>query len=100
LLLVDVFLEDVAEDIGIDLVVGAERAFVQMPLVLVEIIEDALERFVGNLDVLAVAFGLFNSCTSNRPPLRYGMLPSSFSRSGARSLRRLPKPSWNSRSRK
>ena len=59
LFLVDVFLEDVAEDIGIDLVVGAKRAFVQMPLVLVEVIEDALEGFVGNLDVLAVAFGPF-----------------------------------------
>ena len=30
-----------------------------MPLVLIEVIEDALEGFVGNLDVLAVAFGLF-----------------------------------------
>ena len=59
LFLVDVFLEDVAEDIGIDFIVVAERAFVEMPLVLIEIIEDALERFVGNLDVLAVAFGLF-----------------------------------------
>jgi hypothetical protein len=59
LFLVDVLLEDVTEDIGIDLVVGAERAFVQMPLVSVEIIEDALEGLVGNLDVLAVALGLF-----------------------------------------
>ena len=36
-----------------------ERAFVEMPLVLIEVVEDALEGFVGNLDVLAVAFGLF-----------------------------------------
>ena len=37
LFLVDVFLEDVAEHVGIDFVVGAERAFVQVPLVLVEV---------------------------------------------------------------
>ena len=38
LLLIDEFLEDVPENIGIDLVVLAERALVKMPLVLVEVI--------------------------------------------------------------
>ena len=52
LLLVDVLLEDVAEDVGVDLVVGAQRALVEVPLVVVEEVEDALERLVGNLDVL------------------------------------------------
>jgi hypothetical protein len=32
LFLVDVFLEDVAEDVGVDFVVLAERAFVEMSL--------------------------------------------------------------------
>ena len=57
--LVDVFLKDVAEDIRINFVVGAQRAFVQMPLVLVKVIEDALEGLVGNGDILTVALGLF-----------------------------------------
>jgi hypothetical protein len=52
LFLIDVFLEDEAQDIGIDFVVGAERAFVQMPLVLIEVIEDALEGPVENLNGL------------------------------------------------
>ena len=47
LLLVDVLLEDVAEHIGVDLVVGAQRALVEMPLVLVEEVEDALEGSSG-----------------------------------------------------
>ena len=51
LLLVDVLLEDVAEHVGVDLVVGAQRALVEVPLVLVEEVEDALEGLVGNLDV-------------------------------------------------
>ena len=59
LFLVDVFFKDVAEDIRINFVVGAQRAFVQMPLVLVKVVEDALEGLVGNGDVLAVALGLF-----------------------------------------
>jgi hypothetical protein len=42
LFLVDVLLEDIAEDVGVDFVVGAERSFVEMPLVLVEVVEDEL----------------------------------------------------------
>jgi len=100
LFLVDVFLEDVTKDIGIDLVVGAERAFIKMPLVLIKIIENALKGFVGNMDVLAVAVGLFKFMHVEQAAVEIWMLPSSFSKSGARSLRRLPKPSWNRRSRK
>ncbi|OQB92162.1 MAG: hypothetical protein BWX84_01071 [Verrucomicrobia bacterium ADurb.Bin118] len=50
LFLVDVLLEDEAEHVRVDLVIVAQRAFVQMPLILIEIIEDALERAIGNLD--------------------------------------------------
>ena len=59
LLLVDVLLEDVAQHIGVDLVVGAQRALVQMPLVLVEVVKDALESLIWDLDGLAVAVGSF-----------------------------------------
>ena len=34
LLLVDVFLEDIAEDIGVDFVIIAQRTFVKVPLIL------------------------------------------------------------------
>ena len=56
LLLVDVLLEDVAENVRIDLVVVAQRALVEMPLIGVEEVEDALEGVVGNLDVRAAFF--------------------------------------------
>ena len=57
LFLVDVFLEDVAEHVGIDFLLVAARSgcSIKMPMVFVEIIEDALEGLVGNLDVVAVA---------------------------------------------
>ena len=54
LLLVDVLLEDVAEHIGIDLVVGAVGPLVKVPLVAVEEAEDPLERLVGDADVRVV----------------------------------------------
>ena len=60
LLLVDVLLEDVAQHVWIDLVVVAQRAVVKVPLVGVEEIEDLLERFVWNVDVLIVAFQVVN----------------------------------------
>ena len=53
LLLVDVLFEDVAQHIRVDLVVLAQWALIQMPLVAVEIGEDAREGFVRDLDVRA-----------------------------------------------
>ena len=50
LLLVDVLLEDVAEDVGVDLVVRAQRALVQVPRCTVEEVEHALEGGVRDLD--------------------------------------------------
>ena len=54
LLLVDVLLEDVAQHVRVDLVVGAQGALVQVPGVLVEEGEDALEDGVGDRDGLPV----------------------------------------------
>ena len=54
LLLVDVFFEDVTEYVGVDLVVVAQRAVVEMPLVGVEEGEDLFECFVGNGNVRVV----------------------------------------------
>ena len=51
LLLVDVFLEDVAENVGIDFVVSTQRALVEVPLVGVEEAEDLLEGGVRDLNV-------------------------------------------------
>ena len=47
LLLVDVLLEDVAEHVGVDLVVGTQRAFVEVPLLLVEVVEDRSKASSG-----------------------------------------------------
>ena len=55
LLLVDVLLEDVAEHVGVDLVVVAQRPVVEVPLVRVEEREDPLEGFVGDADFRIVA---------------------------------------------
>lgn len=55
LLLVDVLLEDVAEDVRVDLLVIAQGTLIEVPLVAVEVVEDGLEGLVGNLDVPAVA---------------------------------------------
>ena len=54
LLLVDVFFEDVAEHVGVDLVVVSQGAVVEMPLVGVEEGEYPLKCFVGNGDVRVV----------------------------------------------
>ena len=59
LFLVDVFLEDIAEDIWVDLVVFAQWALIKMPLVFVEVVEDTFEGFVGNRDGFTVALRLF-----------------------------------------
>ena len=56
LLLVDVLLEDVAQHVGVDLVVGPQRALVEVPVVAVEELEELLEGGVGDVDVLAVEF--------------------------------------------
>jgi hypothetical protein len=45
-----------SEHVGVDLVVGKQRAFIQMPLVLVEVIKDVLEHLIGNLDFIALTF--------------------------------------------
>ena len=93
LLLVDVLLEDVAEHVGIDLVVGAQRALVEVPLVAGRRSRRCARRPRRESGFPRRSVGFSSSCTSNRPPLRYGMLPSSFS-SPARGPSRLPKPSW------
>ena len=54
LFLVDVLLEDVAEHVGVDLVVVTQRAVVEMPLVGVEELEDVAERRVGDMDARVV----------------------------------------------
>ena len=51
LLLVDVLFEDVAEDVGVDLVVLPVGPLVEVPAVAVEEVEDALEGGVGDGDV-------------------------------------------------
>ena len=56
LLLVDVLLEDIAENIRVDLVAFARRPVIKVPVVLLEESEDPLKRLVGNFDVLAVQF--------------------------------------------
>ena len=69
LLLVDVLLEDVAQHIGVDLVVGAQRALVEVPVVRVEEVEELLEGRVGDLDGLAVGRSSI-WWRWNRPPFR------------------------------
>jgi hypothetical protein len=54
--LVDIFFEDVAQNVGIDLVVVAQRALVEMPLVTVKVIENSRESFVWNVDIWASLF--------------------------------------------
>ena len=54
LLLVDIFLEDVAQRVEVDLVIAAQRPVVEMPLIGVEEGEDVLEGFVGDADVRVV----------------------------------------------
>ena len=55
LLLVDILFEDVAEHVGVDFVVVAQGAVVEMPLVGVEEGKDLFEGLVGNVDVGMVA---------------------------------------------
>ena len=60
LLLVDVLLEDIAQDVGIDLVVVSGGPFVQVPLVAVEEVEYPLERLVRYAYLLVVLFKFVN----------------------------------------
>ena len=55
LLLIDVLFEDVADDVGVDLVVCSQGAFVQVPGKLVEESEQLFKGLVGDVD-LGVAF--------------------------------------------
>ena len=48
LLLVDVLLEDVAQHVGVDFVVGAQGALVQVPVIGVEEVEKSFECRVGD----------------------------------------------------
>ena len=60
LLLVDILLEDVAEHVGVDLVVLPVRPLVQVPAVAIEEVEDPLEGGVGDGDVGVVALQVVN----------------------------------------
>ena len=60
LLLVDVLLEDVAQNVRVDLVVLAVGPLIQVPAVAVEEVEDPLEGLVGNADVRVVPFQVVN----------------------------------------
>src|SRR5260370_2211696 len=51
LLLVDVFLEDVAEHGGLDLAIAAQRAVIQVPVELIEEREELFKRLVGDGDL-------------------------------------------------
>ena len=97
LLLIDVLLKDVTQNVGVDLVVGPQRAFVEMPLVAIEVIKEFLERLIGNRDICVLLLQLVN-IEQAAVEVRHGTQQSvEFSRrvgSGALS------PSWKSRRRK
>ena len=74
LLLVDVLLEDVAQDIRVDLVVGTQRALVEVPLILVKVVEDTLEGLIRDLDLRVADFDrmlLEQAASASRKPLRW-----------------------------
>ncbi len=60
LLLVDIFLEDVADDVRVDLVVGAKGPFVEVPGVLIEEVEQLFEGLVGDVDIGVAFFKLMD----------------------------------------
>ncbi len=60
LLLIDVLLEDIAEDIRIDLVVFAQLSLVEMPAKFVEKGEQSFKGFIGNLNRRVLALELVN----------------------------------------
>ncbi len=51
LLLVRVFFEHVTENLGVDLIAAGDRPVVEMPVEAVEETEDAIEGFVGDVEV-------------------------------------------------
>ena len=55
-ILIDVFFEDVAQHVGVDLLVIVERPIVQVPLIGVEEIKNSLECLVRDMDILIIAF--------------------------------------------
>ena len=69
LLLVDVLLKDVAEHVGIDLVVVAKRSRIEVPIPLVEEGKQPLEGRVGDVE-LGVPLPASSSWTSKSPPFR------------------------------
>ena len=99
LLLVDVLLEDVAEHVGVDLVVGAQGALVEVPVVRVEEVEELLEGLVGDVrwsGRAAPRSGGVRRCRrSGRAPCRAACWPAA-----ERSSFCLAKPSKNSGQRK
>ena len=51
LLLVDVLLEDVAEHVGVNLTIAAQRAIIQVPVEFIEEREELLKGLVGDGDL-------------------------------------------------
>jgi hypothetical protein len=60
LFLVDVLLEDVADHIGVDLVVGAEGPLIKMPAIVIKEVEELFECLVRNVDVGILFLKLVN----------------------------------------
>src|ERR1043166_145913 len=56
LLLIDVLLEDIAEHIGIDLVITTKRAFIKMPLICIEELKHFFKSHIANFNRFAVLF--------------------------------------------
>ena len=54
LFLIDVLLEDVAENVGVDFTAGFGRAIIEMPVVALEIREKPVERGIGDVDLFPV----------------------------------------------
>src|SRR3972149_5035561 len=70
LFLVNVFLEDVTEYVGVDFVIGAQGAFIQMPLILVKEFEYLFKSSVCDLNMFAVQF--FNLVTQEQATVKIG----------------------------
>ena len=87
LLLVDVLLEDVAEHVGVDLLVVAQRPVVEVPVKLVEECEYLLERLVGDADVGIVALQVMDV---EQAAVQVGDTPEQFRQVGGAVDRGLP----------
>src|SRR6266849_4055957 len=56
LLLVNVLLKDIAQDIGIDLVIRTQGTFIQVPLVGIEEVKKLFKSLISNLYILVSSF--------------------------------------------